>query len=74
MPVTRIIYKYHFKTGNKIVRTGITDDIDQREAEHQRKQGWEKGHIKQVGRRTTYATAREWELEQGKQGKPIEQE
>ena len=29
----RTTYKYHFKLGNRIVRTGITVDIDRREAE-----------------------------------------
>ena len=71
MPVDRDTYKYHFKLGNKIVHTGITYDIDRREAEHQREQGWGKGHIKQVGLRTTRAAAREWEREQAIQGKPV---
>ena len=71
MPVDRIAYKYHFKLGNKIVHTGITYDIDRREAEHQLKPGWGKGHIKQVGLRTTRAAAREWEREQAIQGKPV---
>ena len=74
MPVDRIAYKYHFKLGNKIVHTGITYDIDRREAEHRREPGWDKGHIKQVGLRTTRAAAREWEQEQAKQGKPVRQE
>ena len=74
MPVDRIAYKYHFKLGNKIVHTGITYDIDRREAEHQREPGWDKGHIKQVGLRTTRAAARAWEREQAKQGKPVRQE
>ena len=74
MPVDRIAYKYHFKLGNKIVHTGITYDIDRREAEHRREPGWDKGHIKQVGLRTTRAAAREWEREQAKQGKPVRQE
>ena len=74
MPVDRIAYKYHFKLGNKIVHTGITYDIDRREAEHRLEPGWDKGHIKQVGLRTTRAAAREWEQEQAKQGKPVRQE
>lgn len=71
MPTTRDRYKYHFKKGNKIVHTGITNDIDRREAEHQNNPGWSKGHIKQVGHRTTLKAALEWEWEQEKQGKPV---
>ena len=47
MATSRTIYKYHFKLGNKIVHTGITRDIDRREAEHRRKPGWGRGHIVQ---------------------------
>ncbi len=71
MPTDRDTYKYHFKQGNKIVHTGITNDIDRREAEHRDEPGWSKGHIKQVGFRTNYTAAREWEREQEKQGKPV---
>ena len=74
MPTDRDTYKYHFKKGNKIVRTGITNDIDRREAEIRSKQGLSKGHIKQVGYRTTYEAARRWEKEQAKNGKPVRQE
>ena len=70
MPTSRTTYKYHFKLGNKIVHTGITGDIDRREYEHQRKAGWERGHIFQVGNRTTRAAALEWEDEQRRKGKP----
>jgi hypothetical protein len=38
-------------------------DLDRREEEHQAK--WPKGHIKQVGRRTTEESARKWEEEHG---------
>ena len=57
-------YKYHFKVGNKIVHSGITDDLERREQEHNRK--WPGGHIVQVGRRTTEEAAREWEEKQKK--------
>ena len=67
----RDTYKYYFKIGNKIVHTGITYDLDRCEAEHRQKHGWGKGHIKQVGRRTTRDDALEWEREQSKQGKPV---
>ena len=73
MATDRDTYKYHFKIGNKIVHTGITYDIDRREAEHKREQGWGKGHIKQVGLRTTRDAATEWEQEQARQGKPVRQ-
>ena len=59
----RDTYKYQFKVGNKIVHGGITKDLDRREDEHQ--QRWPKGHIRQVGRRTTEDAAREWEKDKG---------
>lgn len=34
--MARDTYKYHFKLGNKIVHTGITNNLDRREQEHQR--------------------------------------
>ncbi|MXX39277.1 MAG: GIY-YIG nuclease family protein [Gemmatimonadetes bacterium] len=70
MATSRTIYKYHFKLGNKIVHTGITRDIDRREAEHRQKLGWRRGHIVQIGRRTTQEAALQWEAEQRRQGKP----
>ena len=72
MPRTekRDTYKYHFKLGNKIVHTGITNDLDRREQEHQRRQGWAKGHIVQVGNRTTPSAALTWEDLQRRLGKP----
>jgi len=54
----RNTYKYDFKIGNKIADSGITKDLERCEAEHQVK--WPKGHIVQVGNRTTEETAREW--------------
>lgn len=59
----RNTYKYNFKIGKKIVHSGITDDLERREQEHQQK--WPKGHISQVGHRTTEEAAREWEEEKG---------
>lgn len=59
----RKTYKYVFKVGNKIMHGGRTDDLNRREQEHQQK--WSKGHIKQVGRRTTEEAAREWEKKKG---------
>ena len=59
MAKSRDTYKYQFKVGNKVVHGGITKDLDRREQEHQ--QTWPKGHIVQVGHRTTEDTARKWE-------------
>ena len=64
MPKLRDTHKYHYKIGNKIVHSGITNDLDRREQEHQQK--WPKGHIKQVGNKTTEDAAREWEKDQEK--------
>ena len=63
MTKKRDTYKYQFKVGNKIKHGGITDDLERREKEHQQK--WPKGHIKQVGQKTTEEAARRWEKEQG---------
>ncbi len=70
MATRRTYYRYHFKLGNKIVHTGITNDIYIREYEHQLTKGWERGHIFQVGYRTTPEAALQWEDEQRKNGKP----
>jgi len=64
MPKPRNTYKYHFKIGNKIVHSGITDDLKRREQEHQQK--WPTGHIKHVGHKTTEDAARKWERDQKK--------
>ena len=71
MQTKRNTYKYHFKKGAKIAHTGITNDLDRREAEHQSKPGWRKEHIKQAGHRTTSEAPFKWEREQNKQGKPL---
>ena len=72
MPTDRDTFKSHFKLGNKIVRAGITYDLDRREAEHRSEPVWRKGHIKQVGFRTTRENAMRWEREQADQGKPVD--
>lgn len=59
----RDTYKYHLKRGNKVIRSGITNDLDRREKEHQRNHGKDV-HIQQVGNRTTREGAREWEKKQ----------
>ena len=65
---TRDTYKYHLKRGNKVVRSGITNDLDRREREHQQEYG-EDVHLTQVGRVTTREGARNWEKDQ-KRGTP----
>ncbi len=65
---TRDAYKYHLKRGNKVIRSGITNDLDRREKEHQQEYG-EDVHITQVGRATTREGARDWEKDQ-KHGTP----
>ena len=63
MPKPRDTYKYQFKVGNKVVHGGIPKDLDRREVEHQ--ENWSKGHIKQVGNKTTEEAARKWEEDKG---------
>lgn len=70
MPTYRDTYQYHFKKGNKIVHVGITCDPDRREAELRKQPGLSKGHIKEVGFRTTREAALAWLQEQTRQGKP----
>lgn len=60
----RDTYKYHYKDGNKILHRGVTDDLDRRGPEHNETFG--RGHIRQVGRKTTRDAALEWEREGGK--------
>ena len=69
MPTNRTTYRYNLKEGHKIIHTGITNNLERREQEHQQKYG-DKVHIKQVGVRTTKEAALEWEEEQRQQGKP----
>ena len=70
MPTDRTVYQYHFKIGRKIIRAGITGDIDYREYELREQHG--KGKMKQIGWRTTYENARAWLEEQREQGRPVE--
>jgi len=55
----RNTYKYDFKIAQKIVHSGITNDLDRREIQHQER--WPTGHIVQVGRATTRDAAENWE-------------
>ena len=54
----RDTYKYHLKRGNKIIRSGTTNNLDRREKEHQCKLG-DDVYIQQVGKRTRREGARE---------------
>lgn len=60
----RDTYKYDFVRKGKILHSGITDDLERREREHQQK--WPGGHIRQVGRKTTEDAARKWERKKKK--------
>lgn len=63
-PMTeRDTYKYHLKRGKTTLLSGITNDLERREKEHQRKYG-DDVHIEKVGNRTTREGAREWEKDQ----------
>ena len=59
MTTKRDTFKYDYKVGNKIVHSGITNDLERREQEHQ--QRWGNGHIVKVGNITTEDAARDWE-------------
>lgn len=60
----RDTYKYHLKSGKRIVQRGITNDLNRREQEHETE--YPGSQIKQVGRRTTREAALEWERNGGK--------
>ena len=64
----RNTYKYHLKRRNTIIRSGITNDLDRREQEHQREYGPDV-HITKVGRVATKDAAQAWEKER-KKGTP----
>ncbi|MFH1477828.1 MAG: hypothetical protein ABIH24_10140 [Verrucomicrobiota bacterium] len=55
----RNTFTYDFKIAQKIVHSGITKDLDRREAQHQ--QRWPQGHIVKVGAAKTEDAARDWE-------------
>jgi len=70
MPTYRDTYQYYFKMGNKIVHAGITHNPDFSEAKLKQRPGLSKGHIKEIGFRTTYENADAWLQEQIRRGKP----
>jgi predicted GIY-YIG superfamily endonuclease len=55
----RNTFTYDFKVGQKIVHSGITKDLEEREKAHQ--QRWPKGHIVKVGAAKTEEAALAWE-------------
>ena len=59
--------KYHLKKGNKIIQSGITNNLERREREHQAEHPG--SHVQKVGNKTTREAARAWEKEQ-KKGTP----
>jgi hypothetical protein len=59
MPTKRSFVGYDFTVGGKIAHSGITNDPDRREAEHQ--QRWPSGKLKVVTGPMTEEGAREWE-------------
>ena len=64
----RKTFKYHLKQGNRILRSGITNDLDRREREHQQQYG-PGVHMDKVGYASTREGAEKWEKEQ-KHGTP----
>ncbi len=71
MVATISTYKYHFKVEGKIVRIGITGDLERRERQLQQHRGWAKGHIVRVGKITSRDAAIAWAMEQEAKGKPV---
>ena len=57
-------YTYQFKSVNKVLHGGITQDPERREKEHQREID-PNGHLKLIGRAKTEKGAREWEKDKG---------
>ena len=59
----RDTYKYHLKSGKKVVHYGITYDLGRREAQHQKR--FPGSHIIQIGQPTTRESAMVWEHKEG---------
>ncbi|MBA7486267.1 hypothetical protein ES707_21823 [subsurface metagenome] len=64
MAKKRDTYKYRYIVKRRVRHSGITDNLERREKEHQRK--WPSGHIRKVGYVTTEEAARKWEDKQKK--------
>ncbi len=60
--------RYHYKKGNKIVHTGITNNPERRETEHQAEVPG--GRLEKQGPKVTRDSAERWERQQAKHGKP----
>ena len=60
----RDTYKYHLKKGDKIIRVGVTNDLNRWEAEHQKSFPGTKIHP--IGRRTTRESALKWERDKAR--------
>ena len=60
--------RYHLKEGNKTIHTGITNDPERREAEHQQERP--NSRLEQQGPKVTRESAKAWERQQTKDGKP----
>ncbi len=63
MTIFRDTYKYQVKRGNKILHTGITNDIVRREHELKMEYGVDV-YTKKVGNRTTIEEGLQWEAKQ----------
>ena len=59
---TGATYRYRFVVDGRVVRHGITTDLDRRQREHQRR--WPAGRIEPVGEPTSHREAWNWEREQ----------
>ena len=59
----RDTYKYRLWHRGQVVHHGITNNLERREREHQKR--WPGARIEQVDRKTTRDAARQWERERG---------
>ena len=60
----RDTYKYHPKKGDKIIRIGVTNDLNRREAEQQKSFAGTPIHL--IGRRTTRESGLKWERDKAR--------
>ena len=67
--MARNTYKYHFKVGNKIIYSGITDDLVEQERDLQHTLD-SSGRIAPVGDPVAKDAALQWESEQAARGRP----
>lgn len=57
-------FKYHFKIGDEIVRSGITQNLARQEIELRKR--WPAGRIEKVGQASSRRGATQWERRQPK--------